>query len=191
MKNLFRLLGLLVLICAVILPLNTSFAAKWNRGNIVVYIPKDDTYDPMMKNAVSEWQGKIRKIFLTQSQYEKDLKVSDIDVVFNKLKSEDAENSCSAGVVSSSSNSFRHVKIVLNINESAEILNDTEKKQANSDEIYALMLKSVGLALGVPESTDENSVMFKEYKEGQKILPSDVENMYKVYGWRIPNSNTK
>ena len=66
MKNMFRLLfSLLILVCAVFLPLNTSYATKWNRGNIIIFIPKDETYDAMMKKAVSEWQGKIRKIFLT------------------------------------------------------------------------------------------------------------------------------
>ena len=144
-----------------------------------------------MKKAVSEWQSNIRKMFLTLSQYEKDFNVSDIDVVFNKSEAEDAKNSCAARPVLSASNSFRHVKITVDINEYSEILNDPEKKQANDDEIYALMLKSVGLALGVPESDDENSVMFKEYKEGQKILPSDIDNMYNVYGWRINKTNRK
>ena len=176
---------LLVLFCAVMLPINSSFAAKWNRASIVFYVPKDGTYDVMFKKAISEWQSKTRKIAFITAQNDRDLVLSDIDAVFKRLTAEDAKNSCAVGLAVTASNHFRHVKITLNVNESPEILNDPEKKQANDDEIYALMLKSVGLSLGVPASTDENSVMFNEYKEGQKILQSDVENLYRVYNWPI------
>ena len=192
MKNLFKfIIGLLILTCAVFLPLNASYAAKWNRACILFYIPKDGTYDLMFKKAVSEWQSKTKKMAFVTSQLERDLNWVDIDASFNKLTSEDAKNSCAVGLTLTASNHFKHVKITVNVNESPEILEDPEKKQENMNEIYALMLKSVGMALGVPASTDENSVMYKEYKEGQKLLPSDIENLYKNYGWPLPNSNSK
>lgn len=167
-----------------ILPLNTAFALKWNRSLVMIYIPKDETYASDMKKAVGEWQSKTKKMSIMVTPQVRDIPLVEVETIFNKLTSEDAKNKCTVNF-SSTANYFRHAVITIDINENPEILADNEKKQENDAEIYAAMLKSVGLMLGVPESRDEKSVMYKTYEKGQSILPSDVENLMDVYGWGV------
>ncbi|MBO7672704.1 hypothetical protein J6S88_04765 [bacterium] len=185
MKRLFKLLFIFFIFLGIaILPVNSAFALKWNRSLVMIYIPKDEPYAPDMKKAVNEWQSKTKKMSIMITPQVRDIPLVEVETVFNKISGENAQNKC-AVTFSSTANYFRHAVITLDINNTPEILADPEKKQENDAEVYALMLKSVGLMLGVPESNDEKSVMYKEYKKGQSILPSDVENLMDVYGWGV------
>lgn len=183
MKKFFKLFLIFAILFGVfVMPLNSALAMKWNRALIIIYVPNDTVYDAMMKKAVAEWQGKTKKMSIVVTQQPRDLPLVEVDTTFNKLTGDNVKNACSVQF-STTANYFRHAKIVIDVNETPEILSDAEKKQENLDEIYAVMLKAVGQMLGVPESSDSASVMAKEYVKGQKLLPSDVDNFYKVYGW--------
>ena len=174
-----------LLIGLLIVPLNQSFAQKWNKSFILVYIPKEEPYYEMMINAISEWDKTAgKKMSIMTTSQKRDIPIVEAETVFNVISGEDAKIS-GAVEFNSTTYYFRRAKMTINIVEPDETL-DEDAKKALKDETYAVMLKTTGKMLGVPDSTDENSIMFAEYKEGQQILPSDVENFKRVYGWLPP-----
>ena len=184
MKNFLKIF-LLIFMCFSFAFCNQAFAQKWNKSFILIYVPNEEPYYGMMANAISEW-GKTagkRMIFTATSQI-RDVPIAEVETVFNILSGEDAKIS---GVVefNSTTHYFRQAKMTINIVEPDETLDEDAKKALN-DETYTIMLKTVGKMLGMPDSADENSIMFPKYKEGQKILDSDKDNFYKVYDWAKP-----
>jgi len=189
MNKIFKVfLIIFILFGFAFIPLNQAFAMKWNRSLVMIYIPQDETYAPKMRQAIAEWQKYTKKMSIMTTSQKRDLPLVEVETEFNKLIGENVKNSCSVSFAYSS-NYFRHAKIVININETPEVLADSDKKQENDDEIYTVMLKSVGNMLGVPQSDDKRSVMYSCYEKGQKILPSDVDNFMNVYGWPVKKTN--
>ena len=181
MKNFVKILSLLFVL--LFISFTGAYALKWNRATIMIYVPKDEVYAPLMQSAVYQWQGYThRKLAFWITHEPRDLRLVEVETVFNKNTDANAANYGSVNYTASS-NFYRHAKITININENPEILNNPEKNNENIAEIYTVMVKQVGKMLGVPESQDPNSAMYSKYQQGQKIMPSDCENLDKVYGW--------
>jgi len=184
MKSFLKIF-LLIFMCFSFVFCNQALAQKWNKSFIMIYVPKEEPYYGMMINAISEWDKTVgRKMaFMTTSQ-KRDIPIAEVETVFNIVSGEGAKIS-GAVEFNSTTYYFRHAKMTINIVEPDETL-DEDAKKALKDETYAVMLKTAGKMLGVPASADEKSVMFSEYKEGQKILASDKDNLYKLYNWAEP-----
>lgn len=185
--NKFLKIFLLIFVCFSFVFCNQALAQKWNRTFLLIYVPKTEPYYGMMTDAIDEWikcTGKKMSVMITIQK--RDTAIAEAETEFNIISGEDAKIS-GAVEFSETANYYRHAKMVVNIVEPDESL-DEEAKKALKDETYATMLKTAGKMLGVPDSTDENSIMFVKYKEGQKILASDKDNFYKAYNWVEPKA---
>lgn len=181
--GLFLLLGLAVPAFAEV----RQNVPHWNKTLLMAYMQEGSEYAPLMQQAFKEWQGHLpRKLQFYFTSLERDIRLVEIDVQFNRVTGENAKNSGSTSL--DGQNYFRHASIVINTIYDEEIENDPAKKAKNEEEIYTVMLQQVGKVLGLQTSSNETSVMFAEPKEGQKILQEDIDNVYRIYGWRIDNA---
>lgn len=157
-------------------------APHWNKNLLMVYMPSDSEYSATMQRAFREWQGNLpSKIQFYTTSSERDKRLVEIDVTFNVL--EDAKAKNSGSTVLDGSVNYRHGSIVINAVSNPEIEKDPKLKALNDEEIYAVMLREVGRVLGLPLSSNPQSVMNAEFATGQKILPEDVKSVCEIYGW--------
>ncbi len=158
-------------------------AMHWNKNMPMVYVPADNEYTDLMLKAFGEWEGKFnRKIQFIKTTFYRDLRLTEIEVQFNQVGGEGAQNSGNT-TVEGSSDIIRHGTIVINTKFDEEIEKDPEKKAKNTEEIYRIMLHQVGRVMGLESSTNPKSVMYDKIEDGQTILDEDVQNVYALYGW--------
>lgn len=181
MKPMKIILGLLLL-CLLMLPACAQ-NERWKKNMLLVYIP--DNVQPctaLMNNAFSEWQANQKqKIQFLRTRVSRDIPISDIEVRFNSVSGEDAKNFGQTDLATYQSGSIKHGVITINYKDDVP----PELAEANNAEIYRVMLHEVGLVVGLTPSNNTQSVMYNDIKEGQKILPEDIENLYTLYGWPL------
>lgn len=155
----------------------------WNKNMPMVYVPAENEYTDLMLKAFGEWEAKFdRKIQFIKTTFYRDVRLTEIEVQFNKVSGEGARNSGNT-TIQGQSNIIRHGTIVINTKFDEEIEKDPEKKAKNTEEIYRIMLHEVGKVMGLNSSANPKSVMYDKIEEGQEILDEDVENVYLLYGW--------
>lgn len=156
----------------------------WNKNMLMVYIPQDSEYSGAMAKAFREWEGKFsRKIQFIITNFNRDVRLAEIEVQFRQVSGEGAENSGST-TLTGQTNTYRHGTIVITTVYDEEIEKDPLKKAQNEEEIYRIMLHEVGKVMGLPSSDNGKSVMNDEIQAGQSILQEDVDKVYELYGWR-------
>lgn len=183
MKVLKILLGLFLLI-----GLGAQVLAQepthWNKNMLLVYIPEGNEYSVPMAKAFREWEGKFsRKIQFIITNFNRDIRLAEIEVQFKQVTGEGAENSGNT-TLTGQTNTYRHGTVVINTLYDEEIEKDPVKKAKNDEEIYRIMMHEVGKVLGLPSSDNPQSVMNDKIEDGQTILQEDVDKVYERYGWR-------
>ena len=189
--NALRIIFGFLLLVVMAVPVMAQEPTHWNKNMLLVYIPEGNEYTKFMERAFDEWQSKFsRKIQFIKTNFYRDVKLAEIEVQFRQVVGEDAKNSGTTSL-SGKTNAYRHGTIVITTKYDEEFENDPAKKAENDEEVYGIMLHQVGKVMGLPDSTNPQSVMYNEVKPGQEILSEDVEKVYSLYGWRARHTQTR
>ncbi len=181
----FRIFLGLCLLIGLSMQVFAEGAMRWNKNLLLIYMPANNEYTPLMSKAINEWESKFsRKIHFIQTTNPKDVRIAEIQVIINQVSGADAKNSGETSL-SGQVNTFRHAVITINTLYNEAIESDVKKKEANDNEIYRVMQHEVGKLMGLSVSTNPQSVMNKEIIEGQTILQEDIDNIYNLYGWGV------
>lgn len=187
MRRIFKLFLSLLLAVGIILTQQSVFANKvqpfqyWHSLFMIVYMPKDNEYSPLMQRAIGEWQAKLGKsvdFYFTDDAGDK--LVATITVSFNSVTGENAKNSVTA-TCNKTPVLIKDAKIVVNAKNNSMSAEGSTTKDENDKELYSMMVHAVGVALGVPVSADENSIMYPERKGNQVITDADVQILKKLF----------
>ena len=166
-------------------------ALHWNKNMIMVYMPADNEYTPMMQNAFKAWEGRFeRKILYIMTTFYRDVRLADIEVRLNPVTGEGAKNSGNTSLTPAA-DFIRHGLITINYINDEEIQSNPQKKAENDAQIYRIMQHEVGKVMGLQNSGNEKSVMFDKIEAEQSILDEDIENIYLLYGWRATHKKTR
>ena len=152
----------------------------WHSLFMIVYSPVTE-YTPLMRDAFGEWQSKLGKeVEFYHTDNTGDQNAATIDISYNRIVGEDAKNSVVA-TCNKNEMIIKDAKIVVNAKYDPKFEEDANAREENEKELYAMMVHAVGVALGVPVSSDENSVMYSAVKENQTITEEDAKNVLKVF----------
>lgn len=169
---------LLVLITMLFLsPFVQAANRHWLYPNkIRTYIPPNHKRTVMMKHAFERWTRLTnRKVmfYYVSSPNAAQLKVNFV----NKIPNADREIGLTQSYFTSTDKISR-----------AEIFiaeNTADGRQLNNDAVFTVMLHEIGHALGIGEhSNNPESIMYATEDDKQEILQSDLQNLYKIYGWK-------
>ena len=181
------LLGFLAIFVAVFAICNVGYAAskkytkgydvpKWKKSQISVYIPAKDEYVPLVRKGFQKWQdvscGNLKFNYVEKQP-------ADIEVNFVKQKGTDTElGSYSVQIIN---NEIKKAYISLST-KSPEI------SKYSKSYVELTILHEIGHVLGLSDAPRKNfSIMHKPISEDQKILKTDILNLFRVNSWNYMN----
>ena len=170
-----KLFLLVILFFGIFLMPVASFAAddegfNWAKGNLSVYIPKDNSYSGMMTRAFKKWQdnsyGHLTFTFIDKTP-------ADIEVNFPKKT--DGSDVGDLGSYSLLIKGGHIVKATI------DMVPDSNKY--SKDMIYTVMLHEVGHALGLIDTKRNLGIMHTPVNEKQDIIQYDIFKLFRLNDW--------
>lgn len=187
MKKFLIFLSLIItMIVAGISPAVYAAGIPWqNPKMIYTYVPSNDKYSSMMKDAFAYWtritNGKIVFKYVDNPQkalikvrFVKDAeKTSNIEnaigVTYPKIRQICYNGKCKKYMA------YATIEIASNVPNGTLMKNDS---------VSRVMIHEVGHAIGLGHSSDTMSIMYyQKGKRGQTITKSDLNALAKLYGW--------
>lgn len=175
MKKIF-LLAITFLFCFLsgVIMANAQTVTRWRSPIVDVYISKSFEDYKLMYDAFEAWCSASNRRFLFNLSSTKGMaKNGHVKVYFDEKDADSIEQITRSGL--------NWPEVHINI-----VTKDDDGNVYPKEILYPKMLHYAGLAIGLDESTNPKSALFKEPKEGQDILVEDVEKLYALYGWRLP-----
>ena len=192
MKNALKFFLSFVFVVIFSLP-NSAFAeTRWRKNMLLIYVPQHE-YEAKMNSAFKDWESRLRqkiqfyntRLSKTAAQKE-NLNLVDIEVAFQTSSGEYAENAGMVNCNLAGSGAFRYAQIVIVLKELDDATKaDPVAMKKNEEEIYTIMLRQVGKALGLADSPDPNSVMHEIVGENQTITQQNIDDMFTLYRWPV------
>lgn len=177
-----KFLTVFIIVFTLFLTISPSFAVgdngfSWNKKNLTVNIPKDNSYSGMMQRAFKKWQdnsyGQLTFTFTDEGD-------ADIYVTFG-----DKTDGTDVGDLADYDITIRGGSIV-----KAQINIVPDSKKYSNDMIYTVMLHEVGHALGLADSKRNLGIMHTPVNEKQDIIPNDIIKLFRLNGWSYMNKGT-
>lgn len=149
---------------------------KWfNPKYLKTYVQPGHNRTDMMKRAFAEWSRLTNNRF--KFYFVNSPNVAQIEVYFVKsIPNADREIGLTR-VRGLSSGKMAHADIYI-----AE--RTSNGRILGNDAVYTVMLHEIGHAIGIKEHSNEPlSIMYPTENDAQEILKSDLNKLYKIYGW--------
>ncbi|MBQ8167927.1 matrixin family metalloprotease [bacterium] len=151
-----------------------SAPARWARPQYIkTYIPQKHRNAKMMKEAFSRWTKASNKN--VKFYYVNNPKIAQITVHFVDVV---PDHEWSVGLTERRISRRNHT-LRSNIYIASE---SHDGKILSRDEVFTIMLHEIGHALGLSHTRNKLSVMYPVEDVSQEILPSDIKNLYRIYG---------
>lgn len=145
----------------------------WSISIIEVYVQRGP-YSSQMTSAMRNWVKTLNgKLLVNILSSKTALKMSHIEFVFDQNLQE--------GVIESGHKKANRPYVRININTA-----NIEK-----DVLQAKFSHYAGIALGLDESQNQNSVLFKTPAKNQKMLDEDIISLKKLYGVKIKKKSIR
>ncbi|MCI1273449.1 MAG: hypothetical protein LKG27_03335 [Clostridiaceae bacterium] len=172
MKKVFLLLLGLIMFLSTSMMSYAGEVERWKSTVLDVYIAKGPYYS-IMNDAYYTWVAAAnRNILFNVSGTKAMNKYAHIKILFNQGQD---------GVTSITQNGINLPVVTINI----------QTNGLNNDQLRAKFLHYVGISIGLNNSSDKYSVMYKVPLNNQSIQYNDLLALYNLYNWNIPKRGLK